>query len=197
MTRVDYRRHMALVVTATGAGANMVLAEARYCVNEAGDAAEFAVLVDDAWQRRGLGLRMIRALGDAATRAGIRWLHGSVLVDNEPMLALMDRCGFSVRPDRDEEELVQVEINLTAEPPNTMAPDGTAWPEKLQKAARSLFSVQFREELRIPTSLADPGVCRCAGRPRWSSTIGADSVRDASRLQGLGATSWPAIGNRR
>jgi acetyltransferase len=144
MTRVDYRQHMALVVTATGAGAGRVLADARYCVNEAGGAAEFAVLVDDAWQRRGLGIRMIRALGDAATQAGIRWLHGSVLADNVPMLALMHRCGFSIGPDRDEEGLVQVELNLTAGRSSPMSRDGVAWPGNLFKAAGSLISGQFR-----------------------------------------------------
>lgn len=57
MSCVDYQQHMALVITTAKHGQEQVIAEARYFVDEPGqdDIAQFAITVDDRWQRRGLG----------------------------------------------------------------------------------------------------------------------------------------------
>jgi acetyltransferase len=109
MTDVDHHRHVALVVTTVQADVELVVADARYYVDEQGEAAEFALMVSDERQRRGLGLRALEALNRAATRQGLRWLHGSVLSGNVPMLSLMVRYGFTCTPDRHEADLVRVE----------------------------------------------------------------------------------------
>ena len=54
-------------------------------------AAEAAVVVVDAWQGRGLGKRLLGALGEAALARGIDTLRGIVLSDNDPMLGLLSR----------------------------------------------------------------------------------------------------------
>lgn len=112
LTRVDHRSHLALVVTTVESDREVIVADARCCVDGAGDAAEFAVVVDDARQRRGVGSRLLDALGRAAARTGLRWLHGSVLDSNGPMLSMMDRCGFSRTPDREDDRLVRVERRI-------------------------------------------------------------------------------------
>jgi RimJ/RimL family protein N-acetyltransferase len=94
MTTVDYRQHMALVITWTRADSEVVIADARYSVDPTGRGAEFAVLVEDRWQRSGLGRRAIHALVAAARRAGIARLHGTVLRGNVAMLSLLRHCGF-------------------------------------------------------------------------------------------------------
>jgi GNAT superfamily N-acetyltransferase len=53
--------------------------------------AEAAVLVVDAWQGRGLGKRLLAAIGQAALARGIDTLRGIVLNDNDPMLGLLSR----------------------------------------------------------------------------------------------------------
>jgi acetyltransferase len=128
MTRVDHQRHLALVITARVGSDETLVADARYFVDESGDSAEFALLVDDRWQRRGLGLRAMRGLADAARVAGLRWLHGSVLASNTPMLALMRRCDFSCVPDRADAALVQVESALQARRPEP--PTRWHWPQQ-------------------------------------------------------------------
>ncbi|HUP07289.1 MAG TPA: GNAT family protein [Caldimonas sp.] len=93
-THVDHRTHVALVITCGAPEGEIVVAEARYTVDVGASTGEFAVLVEDRWQRRGLGERAVRSLVEAACRAGLRRLRGDVLRTNAAMLALMKRCGF-------------------------------------------------------------------------------------------------------
>ncbi|NGN94816.1 GNAT family N-acetyltransferase [Nocardioides sp. KC13] len=83
---VDHLDHDALVAVAGGE----VIAVARYhrCADEPG-AAEVAVLVEDAWQGRGLGARMLRELASLAGHRGIHVLTGEVQSDNLRMLDLV------------------------------------------------------------------------------------------------------------
>jgi RimJ/RimL family protein N-acetyltransferase len=128
MTQVDYRRHLAFVITTSDSDRERVVADARYTVDAEGDSAEFAIVVDDGWQRRGLGERAVRALGEAARREGLRWLHGSVLSANTPMLSLMRRCQFCCTPDREDDRLVHVEARLGHAAPTKTPQRERSWP---------------------------------------------------------------------
>jgi acetyltransferase len=100
LTRSRPPGELALVgETAEGAGSRIV-AMAQYAVCEPLDA-EFAVVVDDAWQRQGLGTKLLCSLAEHAVRAGIAAFSGFVLPDNWPMLALLARLNCELVPDRD------------------------------------------------------------------------------------------------
>lgn len=114
MSQVDYRRQLALVVCSLADGVEQVVAEARYCVADDGRSAEFALMVDERWQRQGVGGWALCALKEAATRAGVARLEGEVLPDNRPMLGLARRCGFLFGPDPQDEQLVRVQCRLAA-----------------------------------------------------------------------------------
>jgi acetyltransferase len=113
MSCVDHGRHVAFVMTTFVQGREQIIADARYVVDDTGDGAEFAVLVDDSWQGFGLGQRAMNTLMQVATLAGLRWFHGEVLARNAPMLALMQRCNFCCTPDQDDDDLVHVETVLS------------------------------------------------------------------------------------
>lgn len=138
MTQIDYREQVALVVTTANADTEHIVSDVRYCVGNDGDAAEFAIMVDDACQRRGLGLRAMRALDRAATFRGVRWLHGSVLAGNMPMLALMRHCGFSCTADRDDDGLVRVERRVGGNGPGHPG-SRLPWWTALSRVARLSF----------------------------------------------------------
>jgi ribosomal protein S18 acetylase RimI-like enzyme len=53
--------------------------------------AEFAVLVEDAWQGVGLGRQLLRELTDLAARRGVRVLTASVQADNDRVIGLVRR----------------------------------------------------------------------------------------------------------
>lgn len=114
MSHVDYTNHLALVVTADVDGAEQLIADARYVVEPDGDGAEFALVVADGWQCQGVGAWAMQSLQRAAAKAGLQRLHGDVLNGNLPMLSLMQRCGFALSPDAEDERVVKAQRRLVA-----------------------------------------------------------------------------------
>jgi len=110
--QMDWEHHVALVATITERGEERVIADARFVIDEDNERAEFALVVGDRWQRRGIGRRAMSALCDAARRRGLRALSGNLLDDNTAMLCLMQRCGFSRKPHPDEDGVMRVEKSL-------------------------------------------------------------------------------------
>lgn len=88
-----------LAESADGTGSRIV-AMAQYAVCEVWDA-ECAVVVDEAWQRQGLGSQLLGVLAEQAARAGLVALGGFVLADNWPMLGLLARLGCELITDSD------------------------------------------------------------------------------------------------
>jgi GNAT superfamily N-acetyltransferase len=81
MTAVDHADHEAFAVL----DGNEIVAIASWDRPRHGSAdAEIAVLVEDAWQHRGLGRALVRMLTGDAARHGIKVLNATVLADNHP-----------------------------------------------------------------------------------------------------------------
>jgi acetyltransferase len=71
---------------------------ARCVADSEGAGAEFAVVVADQWQNRGVGTRLLCELMRAARSVGLRRLWGDILASNLRMLALMASLGFEIQP---------------------------------------------------------------------------------------------------
>ena len=93
-TQIDYDREMAFVATLPGNSAETEIAVCRYISNPDGETCEFALVVADGWQRRGLGRRLMDLLIEVARSRGLRAMVGHVLADNRPMLTLCSKLGF-------------------------------------------------------------------------------------------------------
>ena len=114
-TQVDYDREMALVAVADGGAARSAPAfvgVARYTMNPDGETAEFAVVVADAWQGRGIGRILMRRLIDSAKRSGLSRLEGIVLRSNVNMRKFCQALGFAVHDDPNEPDQVMVVLDL-------------------------------------------------------------------------------------
>jgi len=110
MTRLDSSDVLALVVTrCSPLRGETVIADARYVVDVDRAGADFAILVDDAWQRRGVGTRVVNAMLDAAYGEGLGHLRGSVLRSNTAMLSLLRKLQFSFAHDPDDARLVSAQ----------------------------------------------------------------------------------------
>jgi RimJ/RimL family protein N-acetyltransferase len=102
LTEVDGRDHIALVAV-PDAEPDRIAGVAR-CVRTApaGDTAEFAIVVADELQGRGLGTALTTALAERARAAGIRRFEATTLADNAAVLQLMEglagRAEQHVRP---------------------------------------------------------------------------------------------------
>ena len=94
MTTQIPQRHVALVAyTTTDDGLPHLLAEARYVVEDEGEA-EFALAVADAWQGQGLGRALVQRLAAHARAEGVPLLHGAVVPGKK--LALTMSCDHRV-----------------------------------------------------------------------------------------------------
>lgn len=96
---IDYRQRMALVATTQQDGVEQFVGVARYCATDEPGTAELGISVSDAWQRSGIGSLLLRQLIAYAREQNIQRLIGLVLPDNEAMVALARRLGFTVRYD--------------------------------------------------------------------------------------------------
>lgn len=97
-TQIDYDRELALVATTRVAGAEVELAVCRYITNPDGESCEFALVVADEWQGKGVGTRLMQSLMEAARARGFRTMDGEVLASNAPMLDFVADLGFEIRP---------------------------------------------------------------------------------------------------
>ncbi|HEX6704089.1 MAG TPA: GNAT family N-acetyltransferase [Albitalea sp.] len=96
-TDVDPSREAALIATTVVDGRETQMGVARYVVVDETGVAEFAIVLGDRWQGRGLGRELLSRLVDAAQQSGVTRLFGTTLSDNGPMLALARRQGFRAR----------------------------------------------------------------------------------------------------
>jgi GNAT superfamily N-acetyltransferase len=82
------RRGAAVAAWAGGAPARVPIGIAQLACDAHG-AADIAVAVVDAWQRRGVGRRLLAAVAELAEEIGCTELHGSVLAENAAMRGLV------------------------------------------------------------------------------------------------------------
>jgi acetyltransferase len=93
-------------------GREIELGVARYVVDPDGETCEFAIVVADRWQRRGLGGHMLETLIEIARSRGLRWMIGNVLATNEPMLRLARKLGFAITGNPDDATTKRVTLRL-------------------------------------------------------------------------------------
>lgn len=96
LTTIDYSRDMALAAVLMIEDREVLIGVARYVLEPEGRACEFALVIADAWQGRGIGRRMMAKLIAVARGRGLERIYGDVLAMNRPMLAFCHRLGFSL-----------------------------------------------------------------------------------------------------
>ncbi|MEP7281362.1 MAG: GNAT family N-acetyltransferase, partial [Rubrivivax sp.] len=99
LTQIDYDREMAFVATTTGAdGEPETLAVVRAAADPDNEAAEFGIVVRSDLKGAGLGTRLMHKLIHYLRAHGTQRLTALVLNENQRMLGLGRRLGFSVGP---------------------------------------------------------------------------------------------------
>jgi len=103
-TQIDYDREMAFVAIDANADHpdGEIRGIARYTRNPDGSTCEFGVVIEDAWQGRGLGHALMNALESCARERGISEIIGYVLSENDEMGKLMRARMYDARRDDDE-----------------------------------------------------------------------------------------------
>jgi RimJ/RimL family protein N-acetyltransferase len=113
---LDYVGRLALVATLGAQADAELIAVARYEPTADAGVVEVAFVVQDAWQNRGLGTVLCRALLGAGTARGITEFRASVLADNPRMLDMIARLG-DIRERRTEHGVIELRFSArTARP---------------------------------------------------------------------------------
>jgi acetyltransferase len=96
-TQIDYDREIALVALTKVDGRERILAVGRIIGHIGGKKGEFAILVGDPWQGKGVGKELLRRCLDIAREKRMERIYGLVLKENTGMLKLAERLGFQKR----------------------------------------------------------------------------------------------------
>jgi len=97
-TQIDYDREMALVAISN----EIIIGIARYITNPDFQTCEFAIVVADAWQGKGLGYHLMNQLIKVAQDKKLKVMSGAIFSSNTMMLSLVKDLGFSIEADRDD-----------------------------------------------------------------------------------------------
>jgi acetyltransferase len=111
-TRIDYDRDMALVALIEQAGREREIGVCRYAALPGDESCEYAIVVADEWQGKGIGRFMMQRLIEVARARGFQSMMGFVLASNEPMLQLCARLGFTAGHEVDDPGVQRVTLAL-------------------------------------------------------------------------------------
>jgi acetyltransferase len=116
LTQIDYDREMAFIATISGEGSDadreIEIGVARYATNPDGDSCEFAIVVADAWQGKGVARHLMIALIDTARDRGFKSMLGTILVENTRMQKFVTSLGFVLAPHPDDPGLRRATLVL-------------------------------------------------------------------------------------
>ncbi len=98
-TQIDYHNEMALVAIYPGRKGEEEIGVARYMTNPDKKTCEFAIVVSDKWQGKGIARLLMQKLIDIARNRGLEVMEGQVLANNFRMLELMASLNFQVSND--------------------------------------------------------------------------------------------------
>ncbi len=111
---IDYDREVALcaIRAAKGRRKEAMLGVARLAIETANeDHGEFAIVMRDEYQRRGIGSQLMASLIQVARDRHVHELHGHVLAANPAMTAFASGLGFDIQPS-DEPNLRKMVLRL-------------------------------------------------------------------------------------
>lgn len=98
LTQIDYDREMAFIAVTEIAGKTTEIGVARYAMNPDGESCEFAIVVADDWQGKGLARRLMGVIIDTARSRGIKYMNGDFLSENRRMIQFVTSLGFVLSP---------------------------------------------------------------------------------------------------
>lgn len=93
---IDYDREMAMVAEINTGGTRRIIGISRLIVEADGKKAEYAIVIHDDFQGKGLGYKMVDMLIGIAQDKGLDEIYGIVLSENSKMLKVVEKLGFTV-----------------------------------------------------------------------------------------------------
>jgi len=111
-TQIDYHDEMALIAVKPDGDNEEEIGVVRYMTNLDKKSCEFALVVSDKWQGRGIAHHLMQKLIEVARDRGLEMMEGQVLGNNIKMLALMTSLNFRINYDPSDTALKLVQLRL-------------------------------------------------------------------------------------
>jgi acetyltransferase len=111
-TDPDSRNTVALIVLHSGETGEEEIGVARYVIDPDGANCEFAIVVADTWQKRGIGTRLMNALISHLQVSGVKQISGYVLKKNPAMRKFIKQMGFAETNIHDDQSILLVTKHL-------------------------------------------------------------------------------------
>ncbi|MGZ9076490.1 MAG: N-acetyltransferase family protein [Burkholderiaceae bacterium] len=115
LEKMDYQQRVGLVATVQNAGEEVIIGFGEYVV--CGQSAEVAFVVEEDWQGRGVGSRLLQHLTRIALERGVVQFEAEVLEENGPMLAVFRQSALPMAT-RNGDGTLLVTLSLNALPPS-------------------------------------------------------------------------------
>jgi len=103
LTNIDYRQNLSLVGVVPGVSGEQIVAIAQYFLDPKTQAAEIAFIVQDVWQKKGMGTLLMDYITQIAKQRGVKRFYAKVLPTNKPMLTIFHNSGYKVNTEFDGE----------------------------------------------------------------------------------------------
>jgi RimJ/RimL family protein N-acetyltransferase len=113
LQKMDYQRYVGLAATVENAGEEVIIGFGEYVAR--GDSAEVGFVVEEDWQGRGVGSRLLQHLVRIALEHGVIKFEAEVLKENEPMLSVFRQSGLPMTT-RNGDDAVLVTLVLDTPP---------------------------------------------------------------------------------
>ena len=111
-TEPDSRNAVAMIVLRSGETGEEEIGVARYVIDPDRSNCEFAIVVADKWQKRGIGTRLMNALIRHLQVSGVKQISGYVLKKNSAMLKFIKQLGFAETNIPDDQSILLVTKHL-------------------------------------------------------------------------------------
>lgn len=110
-TKIDCRQNVAMVALEESVPRPRMLGLCGILRQPGSTVGDFAVVVCDQWQGKGVGAKLVEISVQVAGDLGMTELSGIISPENTTMLAMADKLGFSVRKDP-RADLYEIEMKL-------------------------------------------------------------------------------------
>ena len=101
ITNIDYSSDLSIVGTVPDASGEQIVAIAQYFLDPKTQAAEVAFLVQDEWQKKGMGSYLLEYIAKIAKQRGVKRFYAKVLPANKPMLSVFYNSGYKINTEFD------------------------------------------------------------------------------------------------
>ena len=123
--KVDYKNSYAFVAEAKEDGKDRIVAFGRYNRLPSGSTAEIAFVIDDKYQERGIGNKLIEWLASVARQNDIDTFEAYVMQENTGMLAVFQNYGFSTKREI-KDNIVHISFSISKTPEVELKKDDRA-----------------------------------------------------------------------